>query len=56
MNKQRFKPVTCRDGHEVKAPRGITAAQLQLMHDAFWGTITGVPTGATADKVVESVH
>jgi hypothetical protein len=36
MKKTRSTPVTYRDGGEVKAPRGITAAQLQLMHDAYW--------------------
>jgi hypothetical protein len=30
------RSTTYRDGREIKAPRGITAAQLQLMHDAYW--------------------
>ncbi len=30
------RPTTYRDGREIKAPRGITAAQLQIMHDAFY--------------------
>jgi hypothetical protein len=50
------QPVKYRDGREVKAPRGITAAQLQIMHDAYYPAenITAEERALRASQLVKA--